>query len=135
LEFRPYSGGVESRSYGALISMTDGETLAFSLFGIQDRGVLFIGVQTKVYEGMIIGEHSRSNDLVVNPIKGKAQSNVRSSGADEAIKLVPHRQMSLERALEWIEEDELLEVTPKNIRIRKKFLTETERKRESRKTK
>jgi len=135
LEFRPYSGGVESRSYGALISMTDGETLAFSLFGIQDRGVLFIGVQTKVYEGMIIGEHSRSNDLVVNPIKGKAQSNVRSSGADEAIKLVPHRDMSLERALEWIEDDELLEITPKSIRIRKKFLTENERKRESRKTK
>jgi len=133
LEFRPFTGGVESRSYGALISMTDGETLAFSLFGIQDRGVLYIGVQTKVYEGMIIGEHSRNNDLVVNPIKGKAQSNVRSSGADEAIKLVPFRNMSLERALEWIEDDELLEVTPKSIRIRKKFLTENERKRESRK--
>ena len=135
LEFRPFTGAVESRSYGALISMTDGETLGFSLFGIQDRGVLFIGVQTKVYEGMIIGEHSRSNDLVVNPIKGKAQSNVRSSGADEAIKLIPPRDMSLERALEWIEDDELLEVTPKNIRIRKKYLTETERKRHSRKSK
>jgi len=132
LEFRPFSGSVESRSYGALVSMIDGETLAFSLFGIQDRGVLFIGVQTKVYEGMIIGEHSRSNDLVVNPIKGKAQSNVRSSGADEAIKLVPPRDMSLERALEWIEDDELLEITPQNIRIRKKFLTENERKRNSR---
>ncbi|WP_457746811.1 translational GTPase TypA [Sulfurimonas sp.] len=135
LEFRPFTGSVESRSYGALISMTNGETLAFSLFGIQDRGVLFIGVQTKVYEGMVIGEHSRSNDLVVNPIKGKAQSNVRSSGADEAIKLVPPRDMSLERALEWIEDDELLEVTPENIRIRKRYLTETERKRHSRKTK
>ncbi len=133
LEFRPFSGAVESRSYGALISMTSGSTLAFSLFSIQDRGVLFIGVQTGVYEGMIIGEHSRSNDLVVNPIKGKAQSNVRSSGADEAIKLVPFRNMSLERALEWIEDDELLEVTPKSIRIRKKFLTENERKRNSRK--
>ena len=135
LEFRPFSGGVESRSNGALISMVDGETLGFSLFGIQDRGVLFIGVQTKVYEGMIIGEHSRANDLVVNPIKGKAQSNVRSSGADEAIKLVPPRDMSLERALEWIEDDELLEITPENIRIRKKFLKETDRKRESRKNK
>ncbi|EDZ63788.1 translation elongation factor EF2 [Sulfurimonas gotlandica GD1] len=133
LEFRPYSGTVESRSYGALISMTPGSTLAFSLFGIQDRGVLFIGVQTEVYEGMIIGEHSRSNDLVVNPIKGKAQSNVRSSGADEAIKLIPPRDMSLERALEWIEDDELLEVTPKSVRIRKRFLTEAERKRHSRK--
>ncbi|SFV65837.1 GTP-binding protein TypA/BipA [hydrothermal vent metagenome] len=133
LEFRPFSGEVESRSYGALISMTAGTTLGFSLFGIQDRGTLFVGVQTEVYEGMIIGEHSRQNDLVVNPIKGKAQSNVRSSGADEAIKLVPPRDMSLERALEWIEDDELLEVTPKSIRIRKKFLTENERKRNSRK--
>jgi len=132
LEFRPYSGGVESRSYGALVSMENGETLSFSLFGIQDRGVLFIGPQTKVYEGMIIGEHSRSNDLAVNPIKGKAQSNVRSSGADEAIKLIPPRGMSLERALEWIEDDELLEITPLNIRIRKKYLTESERKRHSR---
>jgi len=135
LEFRPYSGEVDNRSYGALVSMENGETLAFSLFNLQDRGVLFIGPQTKVYEGMIIGEHSRNNDLTVNPIKGKAQSNVRSSGADEAIKLVPPRDMSLERALEWIEDDELLEVTPKNIRIRKRYLTETQRKRESRKTK
>ena len=133
IEFRPYSGSVESRSYGALISMTAGTTLAFSLFGIQNRGVLYIGVQTEVYEGMIVGEHSRDNDLVVNPIKGKAQPNVRSSGADEAIKLIPPRDMSLERALEWIEDDELLEVTPKSIRIRKKFLTESERKRHSRK--
>ncbi|MDQ1263285.1 MAG: GTP-binding protein [Campylobacterota bacterium] len=132
LEFRPYSGSVESRSYGALISMENGDTLAYSLFSIQDRGVLFIGPQTKVYEGMIIGEHSRSNDLVVNPIKGKAQSNVRSSGADEAIKLIPPRDMSLERALEWIEDDELLEVTPQNVRIRKKYLTESERKRYTR---
>jgi GTP-binding protein len=135
LEFRPSTGAVESRSYGALISMTAGTTLGFSLFSIQDRGVLFIGVQTEVYEGMIIGEHSRTNDLVVNPIKGKPQSNVRSSGADEAVKLVPPRDMSLERALEWIEDDELLEVTPKNVRIRKKYLTENERKRHSRKTK
>ncbi len=134
LEFRPFSGAVESRSYGALISMTSGSSLAFSLFSIQDRGALFIGVQTEVYEGMIVGEHSRSNDLVVNPIKGKAQSNVRSSGADEAIKLIPFRDMSLERALEWIEDDELLEVTPKSIRIRKKFLNENARKRESRKS-
>ncbi|MCX6075456.1 MAG: translational GTPase TypA [Campylobacterales bacterium] len=133
LEFRPYSGTVESRTYGALVSMENGETLAYSLFNIQDRGVLFIGPQTKIYEGMIVGEHSRSNDLVVNAIKGKAQSNVRSSGADEAIKLIPPRDMSLERALEWIEDDELLEVTPKSIRIRKRYLTEAERKRYSRK--
>ena len=135
LEFRPYSGGVESRTYGALISMETGVTLAYSLFNLQDRGVLFIGPQTKVYEGMIVGEHTRSNDLSVNPIKGKQQSNVRSSGADESIKLVPPRDMSLERALEWIEDDELLEVTPQSIRIRKRYLTENERKRYSRKNK
>ncbi len=133
IEFRPFSGTVESRPYGALVSMENGVTLAFSLFGLQDRGVLFVGPQTKVYEGMIIGEHSRSNDLAVNPIKGKAQSNVRSSGADEAIKLVPPRDLSLERALEWIEDDELLEVTPLNIRVRKVYLTESERRRHSRK--
>jgi len=133
LEFRPFTGEVESRSYGALISMENGEALAYSLFNLQDRGVLYIKPQTKVYEGMIIGEHSRSNDLTINPIKGKAQSNVRSSGADEAIKLIPPRDMSLERALEWIEDDELLEVTPESVRIRKKLLTENERKRASRK--
>ena len=133
LEFRPYSGSVESRSYGALISMENGEALAYSLYNLQDRGVLFIKPQTKVYEGMIIGEHSRANDLVVNPIKGKQQTNIRSAGADDAIKLVPPREMSLERALEWIEDDELLEVTPKNVRIRKKLLKEHERKRASRK--
>ncbi|MDD3770764.1 translational GTPase TypA [Sulfuricurvum sp. IAE1] len=132
LEFRPYSGTVESRPYGALISMEDGVALAYSLFNLQDRGVLFVAPQAKVYKGMIIGEHSRSNDLDVNPIKGKAQSNVRSSGADEAIKLVPPREMNLERALEWIEDDELLEVTPQNIRIRKRYLDINERKRHAR---
>jgi len=132
LEFRPYSGSVESRQYGALISMEDGVALAYSLFNLQDRGVLFVAPQTKVYKGMIIGEHSRSNDLDVNPIKGKAQSNVRSSGADEAIKLVPPRDMNLEKALEWIEDDEILEVTPQNIRIRKKYLDINERKRNAR---
>ncbi len=133
LEFRPASGSMESRSYGALISTENGEAVAYSLFNIQNRGTLYIKPQTKIYEGMIIGEHSKDNDLSVNPSKGKAQSNVRSSGADEAIKLIPPRDMSLERALEWIEDDELLEVTPENIRIRKKFLTENERKRASRK--
>jgi len=132
LEFRPYSGTVESRQYGALISMESGTAMAYSLFNLQDRGVLFIDPQDKVYEGMIIGEHSRSNDLTVNPIKGKAQSNVRSSGADEAIKLVPPRDMNLEKALEWIEDDELLEVTPQNVRIRKRYLSENERKRNER---
>ncbi len=132
LEFRPYSGTVESRQYGALVSMEAGVALAYSLFNLQDRGSLFIEPQGRVYEGMIIGEHSRSNDLAVNPIKGKAQSNVRSSGADEAIKLVPPRDMNLEKALEWIEDDELLEVTPLSVRVRKRLLTENERKRASR---
>ncbi|MDD2383468.1 MAG: translational GTPase TypA [Sulfurospirillaceae bacterium] len=132
LDFRPLSGEVEHRKNGALTSMEDGTAMGYSLFSLQERGTLFIDAQVKVYCGMIIGEHSRTNDLDVNPIKGKAQSNVRSSGADEAIKLVPPRKMNLELALEWIENDELVEVTPINIRIRKKFLDPTQRKRASR---
>ena len=132
LEFRPMSGEVEHRKNGALISMETGTAMGYSLFSLQERGILFIDVQVKVYAGMIIGEHSRPNDLDVNPIKGKPQSNVRSSGADEAIKLVPPRKMNLELALEWIENDELVEVTPTNIRIRKKYLDPTVRKRMSR---
>ena len=129
LEFRAYSGNVESRKNGALISMESGEATGFSLFNIQERGSLFITPQTKVYIGMVIGEHSRDNDLDVNPIKAKHLTNMRSSGADEAIKLVPPRDLTLERALEWIEEDEILEVTPQNIRIRKKILEPNQRKR------
>ena len=132
LEFRPLSGEVEHRKNGALVSMETGTAMGYSLFSLQERGSLFIDVQVKVYAGMIIGEHSRPNDLDVNPIKGKPQSNVRSSGADEAIKLVPPRKMNLELALEWIENDELVEVTPINIRIRKRFLDPTQRKRMSR---
>lgn len=133
LEFRPFSGNVESRKNGALISMEAGEATGFSLYNIQERGVLFIGPQTKVYVGMIIGEHSRDNDLDVNPIKSKHLTNMRASGSDDAIKLVPPRDLTLERALEWIEDDEILEVTPKNLRIRKKYLDPNERKRMSRK--
>jgi len=132
LEFRALSGAVEHRKNGALISMEDGVALGYSLFNLQDRGALFIGPQTKVYKGMIIGEHARPNDLDVNPIKGKNLTNVRSSGADEAIKLVPPRDMGLELALEWIENDELVEVTPNTIRIRKRILDATKRKRASR---
>lgn len=130
--FRQFSGKIESRQNGALVSMENGEATAFSLWNIQERGELFIRPQTKVYVGMVIGEHSRDNDLDVNPIKGKQLTNMRSSGADEAIKLVPPREMSLERALEWIEDDELLEVTPLNLRIRKKFLDPNIRKRMAR---
>ncbi len=129
LEFRPFSGSVESRKNGALISMENGEATAFSLFNIQERGTLFINPQTKVYVGMVIGEHSRDNDLDVNPIKSKHLTNMRASGSDDAIKLTPPRTMVLERALEWIEEDEILEVTPLNLRIRKKILDLNMRKR------
>ncbi len=129
LEFRPFSGSVESRKNGALISMENGEATAFSLFNIQERGMLFINPQTKVYVGMVIGEHSRDNDLDVNPIKSKHLTNMRASGSDDAIKLTPPRTMVLERALEWIEEDEILEVTPLNLRIRKKILDPNMRKR------
>ena len=131
LEFRPFSGSVETRSNGALVSMENGEATPFSLGNMQDRGVLFITPQTKVYVGMIIGEHSRENDLDVNPVKAKHLTNMRASGSDDAIKLVPPRDLNLERALEWIEEDEILEVTPKNIRIRKKLLDPTQRKRKA----
>ncbi|PDX49914.1 GTP-binding protein TypA [Helicobacter pylori] len=129
LEFRPFSGSVESRKNGALISMENGEATAFSLFNIQERGALFINPQTKVYVGMVIGEHSRDNDLDVNPIKSKHLTNMRASGSDDTIKLTPPRTMVLERALEWIEEDEILEVTPLNLRIRKKILDPNMRKR------
>ena len=135
LEFRPYSGTVESRKYGALVSMENGEALAYSIFNLQDRGVMFIKPQDKVYIGMVVGQHAKDNDLDVNPIKGKAQSNVRSSGADEAIRLVPPKAMSLENALEWIEEDEAVEVTPLSIRIRKRELDPTVRKRTAKKEK
>ncbi|MGJ0309951.1 translational GTPase TypA [Aliarcobacter cryaerophilus] len=135
LEFRPHSGTVESRKYGALVSMENGEALAYSIFNLQDRGVMFIKPQDKVYIGMVVGQHAKDNDLDVNPIKGKQQSNVRSSGADEAIKLIPPRTMSLENALEWIEEDEAVEVTPISIRVRKRELDPTVRKRTAKKEK
>jgi len=129
LEFRPYSGTVTSRMNGALVSMEDGEAVAYSIFNLQERGQMFIKPQDKVYNGMVVGEHARENDLDVNPVKAKQQSNVRSSGADEAIKIIPHRQMSLELAMEWIEEDEIVEVTPLNIRIRKRELEVSARRR------
>jgi len=133
LEFRPMGGQVEHRMNGALVSMENGQALGYSLFNLQDRGTLFVKPQDKVYIGMIIGENARANDLDVNPIKGKNLTNVRSSGADEAIKLVPPRELTLESALEWIEDDELVEVTPKSIRLRKRYLDPTIRKRMARK--
>ncbi len=132
LEYRPYSGTVVSRTPGALVSMDDGEAVAFSLYNLQARGTLFIHPQDKVYNGMVIGESARPGDLEVNPLKGKQLTNMRSAGAEDAIKLVPPREMSLEAAMEWIEEDELVEVTPENIRIRKKDLDPIARKRRAR---
>lgn len=121
-----------SRHNGVLISMVNGKSLSYALYTLQDRGRLFIGHGVEVYEGMIIGLHSRDNDLVVNPTKAKQLTNIRASGSDEALILTPPVQHSLEQALEFIDDDELVEVTPTSIRLRKKFLTENERKRASR---
>ena len=135
LEFRPATTKPYTRKNGALISMENGTATGYSIFNLQERGRMFIKPTEKVYNGMIVGEHSRSNDLEVNPIKGKNLTNVRASGSDEAIKLVPPVELSLEKALEWIEDDELVEVTPQSIRVRKKYLDPTERKRMSKKGK
>ncbi len=132
IDYRPYTGIVESRTQGALISMDNGEAVAFSLYNLQARGVLFINPQDKVYNGMVIGESARPGDLEVNPLKGKQLTNMRTSGADDAIKLIPPRDMSLEHAMEWIEDDELIEITPESIRIRKKALDPIERKKVTR---
>ena len=123
---------VVSRQNGVMISNVKGKTAAFSLFNLQSRGRLFLGHAVEVYEGQIVGIHSRDNDLTVNPCKGKQLTNVRASGTDEALTLTPYINQTLEQALEFIEDDELVEVTPESIRIRKKHLTESERKRHSR---
>ena len=109
--------------------MDSGETVAYSLWNLQDRGTLFVGPGTEVYEGMIIGQHAKENDLVVNACREKKLTNVRASGSDEAVRLTPPRLLTLEQALEYIDEDELVEVTPKSIRLRKKYLDANERKR------
>ena len=135
IEYRPYTGIVESRTQGALVSMDNGEAVAFSLYNLQARGTLFIKPQDKVYNGMVIGESARPGDLEVNPLKGKQLTNMRSAGSEDAIKLVPPREMSLEHAMEWIEDDELIEITPKSIRIRKKALDPIERRKIARERK
>ncbi|HEU4852154.1 MAG TPA: translational GTPase TypA [Telluria sp.] len=125
-------GEMAGRRNGVLISQDDGAAVAYAIWKLQDRGRMFVVHNDPVYEGMIIGIHSRDNDLVVNPIKGKQLTNVRSSGTDEAVRLVPPVQMSLEYAVEFIDDDELVEITPKSIRLRKRFLKEHERKKASR---
>ena len=132
-EYAPVrEGGVGERRNGVLISQDDGEAVAYALWKLQDRGRMFVSHGDPVYEGMIIGIHSRDNDLVVNPIKGKQLTNVRASGTDEAVRLVPPIPVNLEYAVEFISDDELVEVTPKSIRLRKRFLKEHDRKRASR---
>ena len=125
-------GKVAERNNGVLISNVAGKVLAYALFTLQERGRLFIDPNVDVYEGQLIGIHSRDNDLVVNPTKAKQLTNIRAAGSDENIILTPPIRMSLEQALDFIEDDELVEVTPKSIRLRKKLLTESERKRAGR---
>ena len=128
----PYKGTIEGRRQGVLISMENGVSVAYALWNLEERGKLFIGAQEQVYTGMIIGEHSRDNDLEVNPLKGKKLTNVRASGTDEAVRLTPPVRMSLEEAIAYINDDELVEVTPKAIRLRKRHLDPHERKRAAR---
>ena len=129
----PHKGPMPGRRAGVLISMEDGEAVAYALWNLEDRGKMFIGAQTKIYQGMIIGEHSRENDLEVNPLKGKKLTNVRASGTDEAVRLTTPITLSLEEAIAYINDDELVEVTPSSIRMRKRHLDPHERKRESKK--
>ncbi|NOS66905.1 MAG: translational GTPase TypA, partial [Candidatus Peribacteraceae bacterium] len=127
--YEPYKGDLPGRTRGSMISMGGGKTVAFGLWGLQDRGKLFVIPGLDVYEGMIIGESAKNEDMIVNATKEKKLTNMRASGSDEAINLTPVTPMTLEQALEYIADDELVEVTPKNIRLRKKFLKEHERKR------
>lgn len=131
--YGPYLGALKSRPNGVMIVMDAGETVTYSLHRLQDRGALFVGPQVLVYAGMIIGEHSRDNDIIVNPCTNKKLTNVRAAGSDEKLFLAPPRQMSLEEALAFIEDDELLEVTPGNLRLRKRYLDHNLRKREEKK--
>jgi GTP-binding protein len=127
--YAPYKGDIPGRRNGALISTDTGDAVAYAIWGLQDRGIMFINPQDKVYEGMIVGEHSRDNDLEINILKNKQLTNIRTTSKDEAIRLVPPLMMTLEQMISYIQEDELVEVTPKSLRLRKKFLDSNERKR------
>ncbi len=132
-DWLPHKGPIPGRRAGVLISIENGVSVAFALWNLEDRGRMFIGPQEQIYQGMLIGEHTRENDLEVNPLKGKKLTNVRASGTDEAVRLTPHILFSLEQAIAYIDNDELVEVTPKAIRLRKRHLDPHERKRASRK--
>ena len=131
-DWAPYKGEISGRRAGVLISMEDGVSVAYALWNLEDRGKMFISAQEKIYQGMIIGEHSRENDLEVNPLKGKKLTNVRASGTDEAVRLTTPITLSLEEAIAYINDDELVEVTPGSIRLRKRYLDTHERKRMAR---
>jgi GTP-binding protein len=131
-DWQPWRGSIPGRRAGVLISMEAGKSVPFALFNLEDRGKMFIGAQEDVYGGMIIGEHSRENDLEVNPLKGKKLTNVRASGTDEAVRLTTPVRLTLEQAIAYINDDELVEVTPNAIRLRKRYLDPHERKRQSR---
>ncbi|WP_209596307.1 translational GTPase TypA [Ruegeria sp. HKCCSP351] len=128
-DWAPHKGQIPGRRAGVLISMEKGQAVAYALWNLEERGRMFVGPQTDVYQGMVIGEHSRDNDLEVNPLKGKKLTNVRASGSDDAVRLTPHIQFSLEEAIAYIDDDELVEVTPNAVRLRKRFLDPHERKR------
>ncbi|MGI9393435.1 MAG: EF-Tu/IF-2/RF-3 family GTPase, partial [Boseongicola sp.] len=131
-DWKPWRGPIPGRRAGVLISIAAGQSVAFALFNLEDRGRMFIGAQEDVYGGMIIGEHSRENDLEVNPLKGKKLTNIRASGTDEAVRLTTPTILTLEQAIAYIDDDELVEVTPNAIRMRKRFLDPHERKRNAR---
>jgi GTP-binding protein len=127
--YGPFRGPIQGRRNGALIANAEGTAVAYALWNLEERGPMFIDPGTAVYEGMMIGEHSRGNDLDVNVLKGKQLTNIRAAGKDEAVRLTPPRRMSLEQAIAYIDDDELVEVTPKSIRLRKRFLNPEDRKR------
>jgi GTP-binding protein len=133
--YAPFKGAIEGRRNGVLISNAGGEAVAYALWNLEDRGPMFISSGVKVYEGMIIGEHTRGNDLEINPLKAKQLTNIRAAGKDEAVRLTPPRRMSLEQAIAYIQDDELVEVTPKSIRLRKSILNPNDRKKAERASK
>ena len=131
-DYGPYKGDIQYRKQGSLIAFETGESITYGLYNAQERGTLFIGPGEKVYAGMVIGQNGKTDDIEVNVCKKKQLTNTRSSGADDALKLTPPRVLSLEQALEFIDTDELLEITPENLRIRKKILDPTMRMRAKR---
>jgi GTP-binding protein len=128
-DWAPHKGPIEGRRQGVLISIETGISVAYAMWKLEDRGHFFIGVQEPIYAGMILGEHNRDNDLEINALKGKQLTNVRASGTDEAVRLTTPVKMSLEQCIAYIDDDELVEVTPKSVRMRKRFLDSNERKR------